>query len=78
MIGGFASRVVRLSPGAARPGALLSGREVGRLEAPGLTDNFEGIAVGARSDGAHDVYLLSDDNFTILQRTLLLQFVLSR
>ncbi len=78
MIGGFSSRVVRLSPGAARPGALLSGREVGRLEAPGLTDNFEGIAVRARADGAHDVYLLSDDNFTILQRTLLLQFVLSR
>ncbi|MBT3627577.1 MAG: esterase-like activity of phytase family protein, partial [Rhodospirillaceae bacterium] len=44
---------------------------------PPLTvDNMEGIAV--RRDGAGHtlVYLVSDDNFSVLQRTLLLMFEL--
>ena len=49
--------------------------EVARLAAPLSVDNFEGIAV--RRDGTRDfVYLISDDNFLGLQRTLLLKFEL--
>jgi len=38
------------------------------------TDNFEGIAVVARANGDWRFYLLSDDNFSASQRTLLLAF----
>lgn len=49
--------------------------EVARLAAPLTVDNFEGLAV--RHEGARTfVYLVSDDNFLGLQRTLLLKFEL--
>jgi hypothetical protein len=43
--------------------------------APPLTvDNFEGLAALSRPDGSVRFYLISDDNFSRLQRTLLLAF----
>ncbi|PZO05564.1 MAG: Tat pathway signal protein [Alphaproteobacteria bacterium] len=43
------------------------------LKLPGTTDNFEGIAAVALAGGTR-VYLLSDDNHSPMQRTLLLAF----
>lgn len=43
------------------------------LKLPGTTDNFEGIAAGRRGDGVR-LYILSDDNGSPMQRTLLLAF----
>lgn len=43
------------------------------LKLPGTTDNFEGIAA-TRLDGMTRLYLLSDDNNSPRQRTLLLAF----
>jgi hypothetical protein len=51
-------------------------RIIGRL-AMGQTltiDNFEGVAVVERPEGGWRLYLLSDDNFSPSQRTLLLAF----
>jgi hypothetical protein len=50
--------------------------EVGRLELarPLTVDNYEGLAALPRPDGAVRFYLLSDDNFSPSQRTLLLAF----
>ncbi len=59
------------------PGRLTLGRpeEVARLEAPLAVDNMEGLTV--RREGSRTfVYLVSDDNFSPLQRTLLLKFEL--
>ncbi len=79
VLGGFASRVVRISAATVLNDTALDGtEEVLRLEAPGLRDNSEAIAAHPLAGGAHAVYLLSDDNFNFLQRTLLLQFVLER
>ncbi len=39
-----------------------------------LTDNFEGVAVVAKPNGDWRLYLLSDDNFSASQRTLLIAF----
>lgn len=77
-IGGFGTRLVELAPGAVRPGAEISGREMARFERPLITDNFEGIA--SYRDGAGDtiLYLVSDDNFNPLQGTYLLRFALER
>jgi hypothetical protein len=45
-----------------------------KLAAPLTVDNLEGLAAVPRADGSIRFYLLSDDNFSKLQRTLLLAF----
>lgn len=45
-----------------------------KLAAPLTVDNLEGLAAVPRGDGGVRFYLLSDDNFSKLQRTLLLAF----
>lgn len=79
LLGGFSVRVVLLRRSAfadAKPGAVVEGEELARLTPPGPSDNFEGVAAVRRADGDIDVYLLSDDNFSPLQSTLLVHFVL--
>jgi hypothetical protein len=39
-------------------------------------DNFEGLDVHVTLDGDTVLTLVSDDNFSMIQRTLLLQFTL--
>ena len=46
------------------------------LRPPLIFDNFEGIAARSGAGGETLIYLLSDDNFNPLQRTLLLMFAL--
>lgn len=69
------SRLTMVPAGAIRPGALVSGRLVALFAPPVLADNFEAIAV-AREGGRTIVWLASDDNFSRLQRSLLLKFAL--
>jgi len=75
-IGGFATRLVRVAASEIRPGALVAGRELARLEPPLLEENFEGIAAQAAPGGGIRLYLVADDNFHPLQRTVLAQFAL--
>ena len=51
-------------------------RELSRLAAPLTVDNFEAVVIddAPRPNGARRLYLLSDDNFSSRQRTLLLAF----
>jgi len=74
MVGGVAARLQRLPLAAVRPGARLEGRELAQLIPPVNVDNMEALATVRGSDGSTLVYLLSDNNFNPLQRTLLLQF----
>tara|TARA_Y100000815_G_scaffold118199_1_gene106711 strand:- start:961 stop:2001 length:1041 start_codon:yes stop_codon:yes gene_type:complete len=69
----FDSRIERIARAAIRPGATVSGSEVAALAAPLIHDNFEGIAV-TRENGATIVWIVSDDNQLMLQRSLLLKF----
>ncbi len=73
-IGGFASRIVRVRRDDIRAGAALEGSEIATIDPPLTTENFEGIAVRPNSGGGAYIYLVSDDNFHTLQRTLLLMF----
>lgn len=76
---GFASRIMHL-PAAAlrdvREGTTLAARQLAYLAPPLLSDNFEAIAVVPRAAGGLFVFIASDDNFNILQRTLIVAFVL--
>jgi len=49
-------------------------RMLGVIEPPLTVDNFEGVAAVEGPDGATEVWLISDDNFSNRQRTLLLGF----
>jgi hypothetical protein len=77
VVAGPGARLVRVARAAIAPGAAVSGRELGRLEAPLTVDNFEGLAVRRDAHGRTLIYLVSDDNFNPVQRTLLMQFRLA-
>ena len=51
-------------------------RELARLQPPLTIDNMEGVSATIEN-GRTIVWLVSDDNFTPLQRTLLLKFALA-
>ncbi|MCG5243893.1 esterase-like activity of phytase family protein [Azospirillum doebereinerae] len=76
LLGGWSSRIVRVAAKELRAGAVADGRELARLEAPLLNDNFEGIATRSDPAGETLVYLVSDDNFSALQRGYLVMFAL--
>lgn len=42
------------------------------LQTPLPVDNFEGVAIGTNPSGGTRIWLISDDNFSVTQRTLLL------
>ncbi len=69
-----ASRIVRLRAADIRDGARLVGEELARLLPPMQVDNFEGIDAITDPNGGTRIFLVSDDNFSAFQRTLLLQF----
>lgn len=73
---GFHVRLVRLAAADIQPGARLQGEELAQWGAPLTIDNFEGLAARRGADGEILIYLLSDDNFSLFQRTLLLMFAL--
>jgi len=76
-IGGISSRISYLPGRKIAPGAIFEGTELAELSAPLVADNFEGIAVRRGKPGETLIYIVSDDNFHDLQRTLLLMFSLA-
>lgn len=58
------------------PGALVDGPALFRADLGQEIDNMEGIDVHVTPAGETVLTLVSDDNFSLLQRTLLLQFTL--
>ena len=76
ILGGLAARLSILSAGEIGVGAPLAPRRIAELTLPLTVDNMEGIAARRGPAGETLVYLISDDNFHALQRTLLLMFAL--
>jgi hypothetical protein len=58
---------------AIRPGAPWRARTIARFATPGLADNFEGLAVLPDARGGYAIWLVSDDNRMVWQRSLLLR-----
>jgi len=59
------------------PGALVDGPALFAADLGHEVDNMEGIDAHVTSEGETVLTLISDDNFSMLQRTLLLQFTLA-
>lgn len=76
LLTGAAMRLVRIAAADIHAGALLAGAPLAQLRPPLTVDNFEGLALRQAANGETLVYLLSDDNFSPLQRTYLLMFAL--
>lgn len=68
----FSTAVMLLDPQAIRPGRAWPGQVIARLAHESLADNYEGLAVAPGPDGAVDLWLVSDDNHSVFQRSLLL------
>ena len=56
------------------PNAVILPLILDTLKPPMFVDNFEGISILKHSDGGYYIFILSDDNFNFLQKTLLYQF----
>ena len=73
---GVAARIRRITGISIQPGAELSSELLAEFRNPVTTDNFEGIAIRQNQKGQTMVYIISDDNFNPMQRTLLMMFEL--
>ena len=72
---GVVAALTIFDPRAIRPGSVIAGREIARLAAPVTVDNMEALAV-TQEAGRTVIWLASDDNYSPIQRTLLLRFAL--
>lgn len=73
---GVAIRIRRVSIAAIKEGALVDGAILIEADLAYQVDNMEGMAVHRNAAGETVITLVSDDNFSVIQRNLLLQFVL--
>lgn len=56
------------------PGRTIDGRVIAEADMRHQIDNMEDMALSAGTDGETIITLISDDNNSIIQRTILLQF----
>ena len=73
---GLAVRVRRVALGEIKPGAVVDGPILFDVDLGYEIDNMEGLSVHRSAGGETVLTLISDDNFSAVQRTLLLQFTL--
>jgi hypothetical protein len=73
LLGGLEARLAVIDVDDIGEGAVIGGDELARLGVDNVAENFEGVAAAPAPDGRVALYVLADDNFSPLQRTLLLQ-----
>ena len=76
LLDGVGVRIRRIAQAAITPGATVDGPSIFDADLGQEIDNFEGLDVHVTADGETVLTMVSDDNFSMLQRTLLLQFTL--
>ncbi len=74
LLGGLGITIRRIPLAEIRPGATLDGEILAELSPPMIYDNMEGIAAQPEPGGGVRIYVISDDNFNVAQRTLLMSF----
>lgn len=75
---GVRIRMKRVDRNAFEPGEEITGDIIAELSPPMNVDNFEGIDVIAGPSGKTIIFLISDDNFSNDQRTLLMAFQMNQ
>jgi hypothetical protein len=74
---GVGMRIRRVPLADVKPGATVDGPALIVADMGYQIDNMEGLSVHRAADGSLVLTLISDDNFSLIQRTLLLQFTLA-
>jgi hypothetical protein len=75
-LSGVGIRIRRIALSSIGPGALIDGPAIFNADLGHEIDNMEGIDAHVTADGETVLTLISDDNFSPIQRNLLLQFTL--
>jgi hypothetical protein len=75
-LGGIGIRIRRVALASVAPGALIDGPAIFNADLGDEIDNMEGIDAHVTPEGDTVLTLVSDDNFSPIQRNLLLQFTL--
>jgi hypothetical protein len=76
LVAGIGIRIRRIALHAVAPGAVVDGPGIFEADLGYEIDNMEGIDAYLTPEGDTVLTLISDDNFSVIQRTLLLQFTL--
>lgn len=71
---GMAARLTRISAMDIKAGRVLKGDVIADLAYPFNMDNMEALAIRQNEAGETIIYIMSDDNYNRLQRTLLMMF----
>jgi len=74
---GVGMRIRRVALASVAPGATVDGPALFEADMGYQIDNMEGLSVHRTAGGELVLTLISDDNFSMIQRTLLLQFTLA-
>lgn len=75
-VGGVGIRIRRVALKSVAPGAVVDGPSIFEADLGHEIDNMEGIDAHVTPEGETVVTMVSDDNFSMIQRNLLLQFTL--
>ncbi len=75
-LSGVGIRIRRIPLVSIRPGAVVDGPSIFDADLGDEIDNLEGIDAHVTANGETVLTMVSDDNFSMIQRTLLLQFTL--
>jgi hypothetical protein len=75
-LSGVGIRIRRVPLGSVAPGAVIDGPSIFEANVANEVDNMEGIDAHLTAEGETVLTMVSDDNFSMIQRTLLLQFTL--
>jgi hypothetical protein len=76
LVEGLHVRIRRIPLKSLAPGALVDGPVIFEADLGNEVDNMEGIDAFVTGEGDTVLTMVSDDNFSLIQRTLLLQFTL--
>lgn len=76
LLGGIGIRIRRIPLASVAPGAVIDGPSIFNADLGNEIDNMEGIDAHVTPEGETVLTLVSDDNFSMIQRNLLLQFTL--
>jgi hypothetical protein len=75
-LSGIGIRIRRIPLKSVAPGAVIDGPSIFEANLGNEVDNMEGIDAHVTPEGETVLTMVSDDNFSLIQRTLLLQFTL--
>ena len=76
LLAGVGIRIRRIALASVAPGAVVDGPAIFAADLGNEIDNMEGIDAHVTPEGETVLTMVSDDNFSMIQRTLLLQFTL--